>query len=490
MFIFRLQASLDEKIEEIAKLTENVESVKQQRQDAINEQKSAVKAKEYAEQQLTSIEYEYEQHKARANRREKELVEQLTNLNNDEQIKQLKEKLQIMSERAKLLETELWQDRKKHIAEVESLNGKIVAEQEKSQNISKQINKLKTIQTDYDEVSTQLVDCIEENDKFKSQHATMNETIDTLNKKINDLEAQLANQTSADKTCNDLQAKLQTQSEDHANELQTLQDDHRKEIEHLNKDIKIVEKKYSDAFADVLDLKKWNDAAQEEIAEVKANYNDLYNEYTKLEHNHSMLQNAWKQSTLTMDCVSKELDYIRDSYVKLQHSSALQELDNLKLQKTICEYNDTINGSLFNETASMSVVNITQQNSTIETAEESMTQPKKITQENTIQNHSIDASNESMVQIEKPLQAMNDSATQWELMKSRLMSVMEDEASQSPPDFSEMLDKVIVAYNEFNNIKQLLESTDAQGVIEIIRSQIDRNATVEEEITSMGNELK
>lgn len=380
-----MQSNLDEKIEEVDKLNENMEilqkqlidmasqleTAKKESENAIREKITANKAKELAEQQMTSIEYEYEQHKVRASGRETELIQQLNELGYNEENNILQEKLNTMTEKAKSLEIELWQDKKKHIAEVESINCNMTAYQEKNQNLTKQLENLKTLQNDYDELSIQLVDCIQENDKLKSQFTAMNTTIDDLNKKINDLNSQLANQLSTDRTVNDLQTNLQQLGNDHTIELEKLMENHRMEIEKLKGEIDMFKKKYTDAFDDVLLLKKWVDERDVEISDVKTHYNELYTDFVQAEDDKIILQNIWKQCISTVDGVAKELEILRNQYVALQVNNAQQELNNLKLQKTICDYNDsincTVNGSLYNEIASTSMVNATHQDTITDT---------------------------------------------------------------------------------------------------------------------------
>lgn len=352
--VTKLKQELDETRQKVNEVEAQLETAQREVKDANRERSSAVKAKVFAEQQMTSVEYEYEQHKARASRREKELVEQLENLGNDETVKILKEKLHTMTEKVNSLETQMWQDEKKHKADLDMIRANVVAEVEKNKSLSSQIISLRNIQNEYDEVSGQLVDSIQENDQLKRQREALNATITDLSKKVTDFEAQRTSQMASHKMADDLQAQLKQQGLNHATELQTLEEKHQKEMA-------IVENKYNDAMDDVHKLIAELDASYKETYECQLKYNDLYSDYTQLEHENNLLGNTNQQCAMTIDCLKKEMEILRSTYSALHEALAQQELDNYRLQRTICELNDTINASIMNMSASNSMMNTTQE---------------------------------------------------------------------------------------------------------------------------------
>lgn len=272
---FRLQVELENKEAEVA-------ASKLQSKQAASERAAAVEAKELAEQKMVSIEYEFEQHKERAIRREKELVDELSSLNNDDAVRSLKEKLQTMSDRANSFETQLWQNQNKRDAELEAINQKMVAKENDIKALNDRLAKIEGLQKEYDELSTQLMGYVEENDELKELCARQNAELDK-------------------------------------NRL------------------------------DIIELQK----SADEIVDVKAQFDTLLSDYNQLEHNNNISTSAFNQARLTIDCFKKECDILRNALVEAQAILAQQELANLKLQKSICEYNDTLNASQLNETTNI-----------------------------------------------------------------------------------------------------------------------------------------
>lgn len=253
-----MQVELDNKEAEIA-------AINLQLEQAANERKVAVEAKLLAEQKMVSVEYKFEQHSKRASRREKELIDELESLNNDGTLRILKEKLQTMTDRAKAFETQIWQDQNKHATELEAINQKMDAKQNEismlTDRLAKANQKAKEIQTEYDEVSVQMMGYIEENDELK-------------------------------KRCDRQNAELEQ------NRLY------------------------------IMELKNRDD----EIAEMKREFNELLADYNQLEHNNNISISAFNQGRMTIDCYKKKCDILRNALAEAQAILAQQELDNLKLQ--------------------------------------------------------------------------------------------------------------------------------------------------------------
>ena len=362
------------------------------------ERTAAVEAKVLAEQQMVSIEFEYKQHKERAMRREKELVEELENLNNDGTVQTLKEKLQIMTDRAKSFEEQIWRDQNKHIPELEEINRKMDEKQKEIKILTDRLGKMKDLQKEYDEVSVQMMGYIEENDELKKQTEELK------------------------KYCERQNVELEK------NRL------------------------------DIIEMKKGDD----EILDVKREFNLLLAEYDQLEHNNNISASAFHQARMTIDCFKKECDILRNALAEAQAILAQQELDNLKLQKSICDYNDTINASLLNET--------------------------------------VNNNNNNGQLIEMNAQ-LNKANTEREFYASKLEAITAQLSAatgiEATSNIDENLERISTIYNDFINIERYVTNNEptqnssvSQSIFEKIQSQYDRNAVLEQYIGTLNNKFK
>lgn len=383
--IDELKGHLDETRRKMSDFESKLESAQNELKDAKKEKGLALQAKVLAEQNMTSIEYEYEQHKTRASRREKELVEQLESVANDEAIKVLKEKLAAMTEKSNSLETQLWQTSAKHNAEIENLTAKITEEQGKHERMTKQVEKLKKLQSEYDEVSVQLVDSIQENDQLKEKYKNLETIVEKLNEKIQNIEKEnvnLKNQLSAPIVDVKLEADFQKKNQTHLLEMQALEEKHRIDMDVLKKqqsfqlaNIQKLEQTIAEQLDEMNELEKNHrenvenlmqkhstliHEFEQEIFNIKTEQDELLAHCNNLEHTNTLLENAWTQARMTVDLVMKETELLRKGYNDLKMSIAVQELEHLKLQRTMSEYDDTVNFSVLNETASNSLANNTQ----------------------------------------------------------------------------------------------------------------------------------
>lgn len=480
--ISALYKQLEEVKTKMTDIEKELDSARRETADAKKERIVAVKAKELAEQQMVSVEYEYEQHKVRASRREQELIEQLNSLADNDEAQKLKERLKAITEKANALETQLWQNEKKYQTDFDSLKEKICQEKLNCKNADEQIDKLKGLQNEYDEVSMQLVDSIQENDVLKRKCTDLQETVDKLNGQIDGLKSELNSESQKIPIADEFEAKMQQQNEAHASEVQKLKAEYRTEIESLTKQLdersKLIE-----------ESQECIDCLRSEIEDVKAVHDDVLENYMQTQHKNTLLENACSQCRLTLDFVTKEMEVLRQAYNTLRMSQAEQELEHLKLQKTICEYDETINGSVFNDTASISVVNNTTQ----------------LNSNNTMNlNHSEKtdaASNELLVELQKSNEERDNYASQLDSIKSKLKNVdaLGEEFSSIQDDVTQILEKLVAIYAEFNGIKSFLGeneinenkvSADSQSVLEVIKSCWNRYKDIENDHVSMGNELK
>lgn len=448
--IDQLKEHLDETRRKVSDFESKLELAQSELKDARKENSLALQAKSMAEQNMTSIEFEYQQHKSRASRREKELVEQLESVGNDETVKVFKEKLANMTEMANSLETQLWQASAKHKADVESLSAKVTEEQVKLERMTKLAEKLKKLQSEYDEVSLQLVDSIQENDQLKKKYkdletivGNLNEKIENLNKENSDLKIQL----SAESFNVQHEADFHNKNQTHLLEMQTLEENHRKEIDVLEKqhasqlaNIQKLEQTIAEQLDKMNKLEKNHRENVEnltqkhstliheleqdivdqkvEIFNIKTEHDELLAHCNNLEHTNTLLENAWTQARMTVDLVMKETELLRKGYNDLKMSIAVQELEHLKLQRTMSEYDDTVNFSVLNETASNSLTNNTPSvcNST-----------HNITNSTYCDKEDCPAPSNLTIELQKSNVECDIHASRLDLLLKRITNVMQDE---------------------------------------------------------------
>lgn len=457
--ITELNEQLKEAYQQMSDFEKKIESAQQEVKDAMKERGLAVKAKILAEQNMTSIEFEYEQHKSRATRREKELVEQLERVGNDEVLKLLKEKLANMTEKANSLETEMWQEAQKHNIEIENLIATISKEQEKLGHVTKQAEKLKNLQNEYDEVSSQLVDSIQENDQLKNQCKELKTSVETLNEKISELNIEISElkvQLSSASVNGELEVDLQEKNKALLLEIQELGEKHVKEIQAMKEQeasllakIQKLEKSIANHSIGIDKLEKnhrketqsqlsliqelQQDIAEQkdEILNIKIEHDDLLAYCNNLEHTNTLLGNACTQARMTVDLIMKETEILRKGYNDLKMSTAVQELEHLKLQRTISEYDDTNNFSVFNETVSNSVANNTQSicNNTQSICNNTQSDANNLQLIANCDKENSSALNDLTIQLQKSNEERDNYASRLDLILKRLTSIMQEKFS-------------------------------------------------------------
>lgn len=464
--IIELNNQLSEACRKIGDFESQLKSAHSEVKDARKEKCLAIQAKIVAEQNMTSIEYEYEQHKARSTRREKELIEQLESVGNDEAMNVLKEKLATMTEKANSLETQLWQDSQNHNTEIESLNTRIIEVQAKLALVTKQADKLKNLQNEYDEVSVQLVDCIQENDQLKIKCKDLEMSVEKLNEKISkqiketdDLNVQISTANANDELKADLEKKKQDQAlkmwaieEKHRREIEALEEqkasqlakiqkleqiiaDHSDEIKKLEENHHIEMTKSTQKQTSLIqELEQDIVEQKDEIFNIKSEHDDLLAYCNNLEHTNTLLGNACTQARMTVDLIMKETELLRKGYNDLKMSTAVQELEHLKLQRTISEYDDSVNFSVFNDTVSnaQSICNNTQ----------SATNNTQLIV-NECEDNSVP--NNLTIQLQKANEERDSYASRLGLILKRLTNVIQEELSDAflpEPSEDQILDKL------------------------------------------------
>lgn len=182
---------------------------------------------------------------------------------------------------------------------------------------------------------------------------------------------------------------------------------------------------------------------------------------------------AFNQARMTIDCFKKECDILRNALAEAQAIMAQQELDNLKLQKSICEYNDTINASQLNETASILMANNTQ-----------------------YYNNNNGPLVEMATQLDKANAELEIHASKLKVIATRLFMVTGIKTKSPSTDIDECLEKLLSVYNEYIDIERFMNShktnnvpSASQSIMERIRSQYDRNAALQQNNELMSDEL-
>lgn len=420
-----------------------------------DEVKNANEAKKLAEQQLTSVEFEFEQYKIQSKRREQELVHQIDDAGTEQVIKHLKDKVKVLSEGQKALETELWEKDSHHKTEVDDLL-KQLAEVNRQSEVNAGQNELyRKLQNDYDEVSEQLVDLIQENDKLKAKFNIQSTAAAASEKKIEELQQNIDRLVSRQSTrtpdavnvklsngfdalcivlaayngeCDKLSAerkelcdKLKAQADMYDVEVQTVEKlrnelqqmleqqpnneqlmkqneelkKYQQELDELNNnvqgsmtqidelksenlqlkdDIQSQREGYEKQIADlnnnhktimaesveshtkeIDDLKSEKSSLKEKLSKLTVEYDQHKLFSNELEHDKVMFEQAYNHCRLAEQFIENELQVLRNQFMELQMSVATQELDHLKLQKTISEHDETTrNASVFNATAETS----------------------------------------------------------------------------------------------------------------------------------------
>lgn len=173
---YSLESQLKEKIDDYNKLLEEMNAIKNENQqcnDRVDsmekELKMANESKDIAIQNLVSSEFEYEQHMQRLQKRVNELVEQLDNSRSDAVVTELKDKIKTLSDKVTSLETELLHIDGNHKQEIDLIISEKLLIDDKCAELNSKLLKYEKIQEEYDQVSEQLVDCIQENDQHKKE---------------------------------------------------------------------------------------------------------------------------------------------------------------------------------------------------------------------------------------------------------------------------------------------------------------------------------
>lgn len=221
-----------EKLEAELKESREYRTATEQRMKKIEAEKSeAAKAKTLAECNYSSIEFEYEQYKIISKARERELVAQIDEKTYENQIKLLNAKITELSNSRNQLEVSVWDsgsklktaiiqsnEKDKEIERLTEENSTLKSQIFDNQKYACIAAELKKLQSEYDELSNQLMDRIQGNDDAVKQHAAI---VADLTKLIDALKSNLEEE--------------KTRAEMLSNELSTLRNDLRYSSEQLEK---------------------------------------------------------------------------------------------------------------------------------------------------------------------------------------------------------------------------------------------------------------
>lgn len=524
LFNFRLDTELKEKTaenddlnmqiqvlnlneKELAKAKEQMQKTKLNNIELIEkfkvmdkELREAKRLKEVAEQHANSIEYEFEQQKKRFDIREKDLIAQIDDSTPQDTIKLLNEKNRIISEKSAELENQLWLMNEKFTNEMNVKNLELES-----------AIKLQTkLQTEYDDLSNQLMDVIEENDKLKS-NVPMPSAIDELKQTIVNLKNKLQIEEES-------KEKLQKQNESIECESEKLKNLHAQSTEKLAEKQNKIEKKEIEI-----------ESLRKELNSIESEQKELQAYCSQLSHENNLLENAYGQCRIIVQSISNELEILRVSYTELSMSVAEQELDHLKLQKTICDSDETYNFStLFNATQNessrieskhLSTIKSTTVNEySIEESEATQTeiQFEKINEQRYQElsrdyeiakssiirlNETIDELNEKIKEqeeVECRLNERNNHLTEAIKQKNKIEAEL-SEATEALANQDEKIDELIskldelekskaVNRNEIQRLNDLLGSSEEN--MESLKSEINLLKTKASDVDEYKNEIE
>lgn len=228
--VLKAELAKSEKLEAELKESREHRTETEQRMKKIEaEMIAAAKAKTLAECNYSSIEFEYEQYKNKSKARERELVAQIDEKTYENKIKLLNAKITELSLSRNQLEVSMWEsesklktmviqsdEKDKDIERLTEDNSALRSQILDSQKYATAAAKLEKLQSEYDELSTQLMDRIQGNDDAVKQHAAI---VADLTQSIDALKSNLEEE--------------KTRAEMLSNELSTLRNDLRYSSEQL-----------------------------------------------------------------------------------------------------------------------------------------------------------------------------------------------------------------------------------------------------------------
>lgn len=301
------------------------------------EMSEANKAKNLAECNLSSIQYEYEQYKNKTKARERELVEQIDEKTHESQVKLLNAKVAELTKSNKQLEVVVWDLESKLNASMES-NGHL---QKEIQSLMLNLNEAKielenkepVVSNAMDGETSKAVDvlcvllkcALDEGEQSVAELRQLRTKYDVVGREkadaVNERNIVIAN----------YEETLVQVKQDHCVAMSALES----ELGELNKRL-------------IVAASTQERSTQTEQCSCE-----------RFEREKGMLEEICSKLRITVQFAVNELAILRHSYAELEMSFARQELDNLKLQKTISENDDEFGeNSVFASTMAASTTNI------------------------------------------------------------------------------------------------------------------------------------
>lgn len=514
--IAKLKEQLEEKAKEIDrlnadmdKLNEDISTLKATNQQCIENAKAAnatvlraEMAKREAEQIVCSVQFELEQHVARANRRENELVEQLDSLRSDNVVAAMKEKMNRQSDALTKLESEYWQNEKAHKEDIKRLMNEKAATDEKSNKLIGEILKLQTIQDDYDEVSAQLVDSVQDNDALKKKFDEQTIVVSELEKTVSALKAQLkdsiaigvakSDESSADvekfqQKFDELEgivSKLEKQCERYSTENQMLSENLKAESQALAVESKLknqLQAEFNDLMADLAAFDKHRDELEAKLNEQKQSYEK---ELETLKANESEMRHTLQAEIDELQAKLLATENLNQSLnVQLQAKFNEEWQSHQKELETVNEIHEKRQNALKESLDEMDVVckdiqfELDEQkayNATLASErDESIKYCQEVMHENSMLSNACEHCRITVQFLNKELEVLRRTYTELQ------MSVAEQELG------SLKLQKTICEISETSNISYLLETTETEGQNQSVQSS-SRRSTLHKVRQSLG----
>lgn len=333
----KTEVAKSEKLE--GKLKESTEyrlATEQRMKKLEAEMSEAAKAKTLAECNFSSIQFEYEQYKNKSKARERELVEQIDEKTFEKQIKMLNEKITELLGSREQLEVTVWESESKLKSSIAQSNGKDKEIERLSKDnlmLRTQVvdgqkyvsagKKLDTLQKEYDDLSTQLMDRIQEHDDSVKKHAAI---VSDLSQSIDTLKLSLAEEkTRAEMLSNEL-STLRKELHYNNEQLEAANDNLASEREQFNREIESLRSSLQQSVEQLKDY-------QLEAAAEKTSINDRLNSAVA-DANVNLARNEQLQKEI--ESLKLSLDELKIKSENKQTASKVMDGEMNKGIDTVC----------------------------------------------------------------------------------------------------------------------------------------------------------
>lgn len=323
----------------------------------------ANKLRELAECNLTGVEYEYEQYKSKSKVREKELIDQINGMANDDQMHTMQSRIKELSVKLKDLETEKWKQEssvEKSLISEKEINVQL---KQKNEKLEAEVNKTKKIMEDYHsknmDLMEELVKLQVDKPKVKLEITCLkNENIDmyidepvangTEDGAINH---SMCTQTSnlsvtSAKTCENCNSLnigfdvLCITAANYINKYETECDEKQSKTEDV---VSVASENVSDRF---LTLMEANQQLKKQIKLLKRNLTSEQAKCKELLFKNDLLKNSCNVHKINSRKTIMEFHILRRFYGQLESHIKLQDEHNKGLENELDEYKERYNDVL------------------------------------------------------------------------------------------------------------------------------------------------